>query len=127
MAYNSGSALPSHDHGGKQYDSLAPVYEDMDLGDQDEEEHVTPLPLATTLGGLLVNRCSRSIEKGRRKNKRDYKFDVVIQMCIRRLISQNEVVLRPLSTHPILCFFVRIFLSRCSWQARCTLLHSSCL
>ena len=49
MAYGFGSgfAPPSHDHGGEQYDPPTPAYQDMDFGDQNEEEHVTPLAPAT--------------------------------------------------------------------------------
>ena len=80
MTYGSGSdsALPTHDLGGEQYDPPAPTFEDIDIGDQDEEEHVTPSPPAPALEGLLVNQCSRSIEKRRRKNKQLYKSDVVM-------------------------------------------------
>ena len=41
---------------------------------------MTPLPLATTSGGLPINRHSRSIEKRHKKNKKVYKPDVVMQM-----------------------------------------------
>ena len=57
MTYGSGSGStpPSQDNGGEQYDPSTPIYENMDFGDQDEEEHVTPSPPATALGGLPVN------------------------------------------------------------------------
>ena len=82
MTYGSGSASgpPSQNLGGEQYDPPAPAYDDMDTGDQDEEEHVTPLPPAPASGGLPVNSRSRSIKKRRRKNKQLYKSDVVMQM-----------------------------------------------
>ena len=82
MAYGSGSASapPSNDLGGEQYDPPAPSYDDMDTGDHDDEEYVTPSPPAPTSGALPVNRRSRSIEKRRRKDKQLYKSDVVMQM-----------------------------------------------
>ena len=65
MAYGSGStsAPASHDLRNEQYDPPAPPYDDMDTGDHDEEEHVTPSPPAPASGVLPVNRRSRSIEK----------------------------------------------------------------
>ena len=78
--FGFGSAPLSPDHGVKQYNMPALVYEDIDFRDQDEEKHVTPSPPATASGGLLVNRRSWSIEKRRRKNKQLYKSDVVMQM-----------------------------------------------
>ena len=86
MAYGSGSgsgsgfAPPSQDHSGEQYDPTMPVYEDIELGDQDEAKHVTPSLSAITSGGFPVNQHSRSIEKRHRKNKQVYKSDVVMQM-----------------------------------------------
>ena len=60
MTYGSrsDSASPSQDHGGKQYDLPTPAYEDMDFGDQDEKEHMTPLPSTIVSGGLPINRRS---------------------------------------------------------------------
>ena len=60
MDYGSGSTSAPllHDLGGEQYDPPAPPYDDIDTGDQDKEEHLTPSPLTPALGGLPINRCS---------------------------------------------------------------------
>ena len=90
MTYGSGSSStpPAHDDGGEQYDSTAPVYEDIDLGVK--EEHVTPSPPTTTSRGLFVYRRSHSIEKKHRKNKQVYKSDVVIQIWQKAFINSKR-------------------------------------
>ena len=52
----------------------------MSIGENAEDDHVSPSPPPTTSGGLPINRGSRFIEKRRGKQKSVFKSDVVMQM-----------------------------------------------
>ena len=133
MAYDSGfgsgfgSAPPLHDLGGEQSDPPHP--------------HTR-----TWIPGIMMRRSMWLLRRRHRlqevfllidahgllrKDKgRTNIFTSLMWLCRcsrRCLMSQNSVVLDPLQTHLINCFFFRIFLSKCSCRTRCTLQHSNCL
>ena len=80
MAYEFGSAKPLHSQGVIIEDPTAPLYEDMSIGDEENDTPVTASPPILTAGDHLVNWWSRSIEKRRGKKKVVYKSDVVMLM-----------------------------------------------
>ena len=65
--------MPPRSDGDVKDDTDGSQYEDMSIGENAEDDHVSPSSPPTTSGSLPVNRLSRSIEKRWRKQKSVFK------------------------------------------------------
>ena len=111
MAYGSGSAVLPQSDGDIREDTDGAQYEDMSIGENAEDDHVSPSPPSTTSGGLLVNRRSRSIEKRLGKQKSVFKSESLCRCEKKRTKNLNTLDLRRLPLQQTCLTLIKI-----SWR-----------